>query len=55
MRSDFCDIYYERTKTQATYIFGPSIESLVQEDHGVHVVFANGTTEIFDLVIGADR
>lgn len=54
MRGDFCDLFYERTKTQATYIFGTSIESLVQEDDGVHVTSANGATGIFDLVVGAD-
>lgn len=54
MRCCFCDLFYERTNTQAKYIFGTSIEILMQEDDGVHVVFAHGTTGISDLVVGAD-
>jgi 2-polyprenyl-6-methoxyphenol hydroxylase-like FAD-dependent oxidoreductase len=56
MRGDLCQIIYEATKERASYIFGTSIESFdqKQKDNAVMVHFADGKTDQFDLVVGAD-
>lgn len=54
MRGDLCRIMYDVTKTRAKYLFATSIDNLEEEDHFVNVRFSNGSTEQFDLVVGAD-
>jgi len=55
MRGDLATILYERTKTEADFVFGESIESLQEDDNGVHVSFENGLpARRFDVVIAAD-
>ncbi|KAH6652058.1 hypothetical protein BKA67DRAFT_537903 [Truncatella angustata] len=57
MRGDLCRLMYDETKERAKYVFGASIESIKQEGLGggsVEVRFADGRTELFDLVVGAD-
>jgi 2-polyprenyl-6-methoxyphenol hydroxylase-like FAD-dependent oxidoreductase len=54
LRGDLSRLLYERTRDLAEYRFDDSIESLVQDDDGVHVAFHNGSSRRSDLVIGAD-
>ena len=54
MRGDLVSMLYDATKSRAKYIFGDSIESFEQTDNSVDVRFTNGTTDRFDLLVGAD-
>ena len=54
LRDDLAQILYAATKDSINYIFGDSIASLTQHDHGVQVTFEHGAPRTFDLVIGAD-
>ncbi|KAI8629475.1 hypothetical protein F5Y19DRAFT_484853 [Xylariaceae sp. FL1651] len=54
MRGDLCRIIYDAAKGHTNYIFGTSIESLEDKGSSVTVHFANGKTDTFDLVVGAD-
>ncbi|KAK7413499.1 hypothetical protein QQX98_007647 [Neonectria punicea] len=54
MRGDLCQILYDETKDRVKYIFGTSIENYTGDDNSVHVVFSDGKTEQFDLLVGAD-
>jgi 2-polyprenyl-6-methoxyphenol hydroxylase-like FAD-dependent oxidoreductase len=54
LRDDLAQILYAATKDHIDYIFGDSITSLSQHDHGVEVTFEHGAPRTFDLVIGAD-
>jgi 2-polyprenyl-6-methoxyphenol hydroxylase-like FAD-dependent oxidoreductase len=54
MRGDLCRIIYSATKDRVKYIFASSIESFKQSQNTVGVKFTDGSTDQFDLVIGAD-
>ncbi|KZL66581.1 FAD binding domain protein [Colletotrichum tofieldiae] len=54
MRGDLCRIIYNATKSRTKYLFGTSIEHLEDKGASVEVLFRNGQTDVFDLVIGAD-
>ncbi|KAI1075966.1 FAD/NAD(P)-binding domain-containing protein [Whalleya microplaca] len=54
MRGDLCRLMHDATKDRAKYIFGTSIESFEDKDGAVEVHFADGKTDRFDLVVGAD-
>jgi 2-polyprenyl-6-methoxyphenol hydroxylase-like FAD-dependent oxidoreductase len=54
LRDDLAQILYAATRDNIDYIFGDSIASLSQHDHGVDVTFERGAPRTFDLVIGAD-
>lgn len=54
MRGDLCRLIYDATKDRAKYIFGTSIEGFEQNDTFVEVRFADGKTDRFDLLVGAD-
>lgn len=54
MRGDFCRLMYDATAQRAKYVFGTSITRLANHEKKVDVDFADGTTDTFDLVIGAD-
>jgi 2-polyprenyl-6-methoxyphenol hydroxylase-like FAD-dependent oxidoreductase len=54
MRGDLCRIIHDATKDRAKYVFGTSVE-IIEEKHGaVHVKFADGKKDQFDLLVGAD-
>lgn len=53
MKGNLCHIMYDVAKTRSKYVFGTSIESFEKED-AIEVSFTNGTTELFDLLVGAD-
>lgn len=50
MRGDLAETLYETTKDGIEYIFDDSILSLAQDENGVDVTFASGSTRRFDLV-----
>ncbi|MEV0230345.1 FAD-dependent monooxygenase [Nonomuraea sp. NPDC050786] len=54
LRGDLVRILYDATKEHTEYIFGDSITSLTEDDHGVSVTFERTPPRRFDLVIGAD-
>lgn len=54
MRGDFCRLMYDANKDRAKYVFGTSIKGLTNDHKAVQVDFDNGTTDRFDLVVGAD-
>ncbi|EOO02495.1 putative 2-polyprenyl-6-methoxyphenol hydroxylase protein [Phaeoacremonium minimum UCRPA7] len=56
MRGDVVNILYRLTKDldSVNYVFGNHIIGLSQDETKVHVTFANGTTENYDMVVGAD-
>ena len=53
-RSGLSRALYQRLDARTERRFGTSIRSLTQDEEGVEVVFDDGTTGRFDLVIGAD-
>ncbi|KAK8211605.1 hypothetical protein M8818_003260 [Zalaria obscura] len=54
MRGDLCRLIYEASNHRAKYIFDATIESFHQSDSAVEVRFADGRTDHFDLLVGAD-
>ncbi|KAF2493578.1 FAD/NAD(P)-binding domain-containing protein [Lophium mytilinum] len=54
MRGDLCRIIHDATKDRTAYIFGTSIESFDDKDGSVEVRFTDGSTNCFDLLVGAD-
>lgn len=54
MRGDMCQILYDVTKDRAKYVFGMSVESYDDKSDGVEVRFTDGSTDRFDLLVGAD-
>jgi 2-polyprenyl-6-methoxyphenol hydroxylase-like FAD-dependent oxidoreductase len=54
LRGELSRVLYEVTRERVEYRFDDSIQSLVQDDDGVHVAFRNCSPARFDLVIGAD-
>ncbi|MFI7639538.1 FAD-dependent monooxygenase [Nonomuraea sp. NPDC049400] len=54
LRGDLARILYDATKEHTEYVFGDSITSLTEDDHGVTVTFERTPPRRFDLVIGAD-
>lgn len=54
MRGDLCNIIYSATKDRAKYVFGTSIKSFEEHDGLVKVQLTNGSTDYYDLVVGAD-
>lgn len=54
MRGDMCQIMYDATKDRVKYVFGTSVDSYDDKSDGVEVRFTDGTTDRFDLLVGAD-
>lgn len=56
LRADLCEIFLEVTEPldNVQYIYGDSIKSLDQTGEEVHVTFAGGSKDTFDLVVAAD-
>lgn len=54
MRGDLVRILYDATKDQATYRFGLSVDHFDQDDERVSAYFSDGTSEEFDMLVGAD-
>lgn len=54
MRGDLVRILYDETKDKVTYIFGKTIERFEQDDQTVTACFSDGTSDTFDILVGAD-
>lgn len=54
MRGDLVRILHEATKDDARFIFGAGVESFEQDGDRVLARFSDGTSEEFDVLIGAD-
>ncbi|MFC4013116.1 FAD-dependent monooxygenase [Nonomuraea purpurea] len=54
LRGDLAGILFDATKEHTEYVFGDSITSLAEDEHGVSVTFERAAPRRFDLVIGAD-
>ncbi|WP_136056015.1 FAD-dependent oxidoreductase [Microbacterium sp. K24] len=54
MRGDLVRILYDATKDHVRYIFGTSIDRFEQDEAKVTAHFSDGTSEDFDLLVGAD-
>lgn len=58
MRGDLCRLLHDAAgacKITPQYIFGTAVESFKQTENGaVEVLFENGKTDSFDLLVGAD-
>ena len=56
LRGDLTRVLHDLTADRVDHRFGEreTVTALHDTGHGVDVTFANGTTETFDLVIGAD-
>ncbi|PWI72834.1 FAD binding domain protein [Purpureocillium lilacinum] len=54
MRGDLCQLLHDATGNRAKYMFDTSIASFSQTEKAVHVQFADGTNDQFDLLVGAD-
>jgi 2-polyprenyl-6-methoxyphenol hydroxylase-like FAD-dependent oxidoreductase len=53
-RDDLADLLYQATRDTTKYVFGDTIAAIDDRDATVHVIFASGRQQEFDLVIGAD-
>jgi 2-polyprenyl-6-methoxyphenol hydroxylase-like FAD-dependent oxidoreductase len=54
MRRDFVQILYDATKDNVKYIFGTSVDRFEQDEHHVVAYFSDGTSDTFDILVGAD-
>lgn len=54
MRGDLVRILYDATKNDVEYRFGKTVEHFEQDEKQVIVHFSDGSSDTFDLLIGAD-
>jgi 2-polyprenyl-6-methoxyphenol hydroxylase-like FAD-dependent oxidoreductase len=54
MRGDLARIFYEATKDKVEYIFGKTVDCFTENDRGVVAYFSDGSSDTFDLLVGAD-
>lgn len=54
MRGDLVRILYDATKDNVEYVFGKTVESFAQDDEQVIAHFSDGSSDTFDLLVGAD-
>ncbi|KAL3481255.1 hypothetical protein BJX99DRAFT_181507 [Aspergillus californicus] len=56
MRGDLCEMLYRACLERGgvEFVFGGFVRAVNQQEHGVDVEFSNGTSGVFDLVVGAD-
>lgn len=54
MRGDLIRILYDATREHVEYRFGVSVDGFDDEGQRVSATFSDGTTDDFDLLIGAD-
>lgn len=54
LRGDLVDVLYQATKDSVEYRFNTRISALSEDDDGVDVTLADGSTLRTDLVVGAD-
>ncbi|KAM0349095.1 hypothetical protein ACHAPU_004031 [Fusarium lateritium] len=54
MRGDLVRIMYEATKNDVEYVFGRTVDSFEQNEKQVLAHFSDGSSDTFDLLVGAD-
>ncbi|MES2792318.1 MAG: FAD-dependent monooxygenase [Planctomycetota bacterium] len=54
MRGDLVRILHDATKDNVEYIFGKTIERFEQDERQVVAHFSDGSSDTFDLLVGAD-
>lgn len=54
MRGDLVRILHGATKNDTEYVFGKSVDGFEQDEHKVIAHFSDGSSGVFDLLIGAD-
>ncbi|QQQ77332.1 FAD-dependent monooxygenase [Saccharothrix sp. 6-C] len=54
LREDLVALLHETTADQVEHVYGDSVTTLREEEHGVRVELEHGGFRTFDLVIGAD-
>ncbi|PWK64056.1 2-polyprenyl-6-methoxyphenol hydroxylase-like FAD-dependent oxidoreductase [Streptomyces sp. CG 926] len=54
MRGDLVRILHDATKDDTEYVFGKSVDGFVQDADRVTAYFSDGTSDQYDLLIGAD-
>ncbi|KAJ3527003.1 hypothetical protein NM208_g8706 [Fusarium decemcellulare] len=54
MRGDLVRLIHDAAKDRVKYVFGTSVDSIENGDGSVQVRFANGKTDRYDLLVGAD-
>ncbi|KAJ5301630.1 hypothetical protein N7508_006493 [Penicillium antarcticum] len=54
MRGDLVRIFYEATKDKVQYVFSKTVDRFTQDDEKVTAQFSDGTTDTFDILVGAD-
>ncbi|RFU33900.1 hypothetical protein B7463_g2400, partial [Scytalidium lignicola] len=54
MRGDLVRILYDATKDNVEYIFGKTVECFEQDEKQVVAHFSDGSSDTFDLLVGAD-
>jgi 2-polyprenyl-6-methoxyphenol hydroxylase-like FAD-dependent oxidoreductase len=54
MRGDLVKILNDGTKDDTEYIFGKSVDGFEQDEHKVASRFSDGSSDEFDLLVGAD-
>ncbi|MGW6574012.1 FAD-dependent monooxygenase [Streptomyces sp. NPDC054945] len=54
MRGDLVRILHDATKDDAEYVFGKSVDGFAQDADRVTAYFSDGTSDEYDLLIGAD-
>ncbi|KAH8804591.1 hypothetical protein F5884DRAFT_418789 [Xylogone sp. PMI_703] len=54
MRGDLVRLLYDATKDRVEYIFGKTVESFEEDDKQVVAHFSDGSSDAYDLLVGAD-
>lgn len=54
MRGDLVRILHDATKDDVEYIFGKTVDSFEQDEKEVVAHFSDGSSDTFDLLVGAD-
>jgi 2-polyprenyl-6-methoxyphenol hydroxylase-like FAD-dependent oxidoreductase len=54
MRGDLVRILYGATKDNVEYVFGKTVERFEQDEKQVVAHFSDGSSDTFDLLVGAD-
>ena len=54
MRGDVVRILHDATKNDVEYVFGTSVERFMQNGRKVLAQFSDGTSDTFDILVGAD-
>jgi 2-polyprenyl-6-methoxyphenol hydroxylase-like FAD-dependent oxidoreductase len=54
MRGDLVRIFHEATQDKVKYIFGKTVDRFTQDENEVIAYFSDGSSDTFDLLVGAD-